>query len=177
VVASVSSLIPALGRQRQVDFWVPGQPGLQSEFLRSFSIASLHAAIVLCDLSRPPAAILTEPCLLTSPPLGFFPPSSHTCILSINTNHITEGFYEVSTKRWDKAVSWVCVSLPALRILSNLTSGGTHSRFSEAVFAGSFGSFIVKLTQAELIGKGGNSTEKMPPKDWAAGKPVGYFLN
>jgi hypothetical protein len=26
------SLIPALGRQRQVDFWVRGQPGLQSEF-------------------------------------------------------------------------------------------------------------------------------------------------
>jgi hypothetical protein len=25
-------IIPALGRQRQVDFWVPGQPGLQSEF-------------------------------------------------------------------------------------------------------------------------------------------------
>jgi hypothetical protein len=25
-------LIPALGRQRQVDFWVPDQPGLQSEF-------------------------------------------------------------------------------------------------------------------------------------------------
>jgi hypothetical protein len=25
-------LIPALGRQRQVDFWVRGQPGLQSEF-------------------------------------------------------------------------------------------------------------------------------------------------
>ena len=25
-------LIPALGRQRQMDFWVPGQPGLQSEF-------------------------------------------------------------------------------------------------------------------------------------------------
>ena len=25
-------LIPALGRQKQVDFWVPGQPGLQSEF-------------------------------------------------------------------------------------------------------------------------------------------------
>jgi hypothetical protein len=25
-------LIPALRRQRQVDFWVPGQPGLQSEF-------------------------------------------------------------------------------------------------------------------------------------------------
>jgi hypothetical protein len=25
-------LIPALGRQRQVDFWVWGQPGLQSEF-------------------------------------------------------------------------------------------------------------------------------------------------
>jgi hypothetical protein len=25
-------LIPALGRQTQVDFWVPGQPGLQSEF-------------------------------------------------------------------------------------------------------------------------------------------------
>jgi hypothetical protein len=24
-------LIPALGRQRQVDFWVGGQPGLQSE--------------------------------------------------------------------------------------------------------------------------------------------------
>jgi hypothetical protein len=24
-------LIPALGRQRQVDFWVRGQPGLQSE--------------------------------------------------------------------------------------------------------------------------------------------------
>jgi hypothetical protein len=25
-------LIPALGRKRQVDFWVRGQPGLQSEF-------------------------------------------------------------------------------------------------------------------------------------------------
>jgi hypothetical protein len=25
-------LIPALGRQRQADFWVRGQPGLQSEF-------------------------------------------------------------------------------------------------------------------------------------------------
>jgi hypothetical protein len=25
-------LIPALVRQRQVDFWVRGQPGLQSEF-------------------------------------------------------------------------------------------------------------------------------------------------
>jgi hypothetical protein len=25
-------LITALGRQRQVDFWVRGQPGLQSEF-------------------------------------------------------------------------------------------------------------------------------------------------
>jgi hypothetical protein len=25
-------LIPALGSQRQVDFWVRGQPGLQSEF-------------------------------------------------------------------------------------------------------------------------------------------------
>jgi hypothetical protein len=25
-------LIPALGRQRQVDFWIRGQPGLQSEF-------------------------------------------------------------------------------------------------------------------------------------------------
>jgi hypothetical protein len=27
-----TSLIPALGRQRQMDFWVRGQPGLQSEF-------------------------------------------------------------------------------------------------------------------------------------------------
>jgi hypothetical protein len=27
-----SEAIPALGRQRQVDFWVRGQPGLQSEF-------------------------------------------------------------------------------------------------------------------------------------------------
>jgi hypothetical protein len=25
-------LIPALGRQKQVDFWVRGEPGLQSEF-------------------------------------------------------------------------------------------------------------------------------------------------
>jgi hypothetical protein len=25
-------LIPALGRERQEDFWVQGQPGLQSEF-------------------------------------------------------------------------------------------------------------------------------------------------
>jgi hypothetical protein len=25
-------LIPALGRQRQVDFWVRGQPALQSEY-------------------------------------------------------------------------------------------------------------------------------------------------
>jgi hypothetical protein len=28
----LTPLIPALGRQRQVDFWVWGQPGLQSEF-------------------------------------------------------------------------------------------------------------------------------------------------
>jgi hypothetical protein len=28
----LTPLIPALGRQRQVDFWVRGQPGLQSEF-------------------------------------------------------------------------------------------------------------------------------------------------
>jgi hypothetical protein len=28
----LTPLIPALGRQRQADFWVPGQPGLQSEF-------------------------------------------------------------------------------------------------------------------------------------------------
>jgi hypothetical protein len=28
-------LIPALGRQRQADFWVRGQPGLQSEFKKS----------------------------------------------------------------------------------------------------------------------------------------------
>jgi hypothetical protein len=28
----VVPLIPALGRQRQVDFWGWGQPGLQSEF-------------------------------------------------------------------------------------------------------------------------------------------------
>jgi hypothetical protein len=27
-----TALIPALGRQRQADFWVRGQPGLQSEF-------------------------------------------------------------------------------------------------------------------------------------------------
>jgi hypothetical protein len=25
-------LIPAIGRQRQADFWIWGQPGLQSEF-------------------------------------------------------------------------------------------------------------------------------------------------
>jgi hypothetical protein len=30
-------LIPALGRQRQVDFWVWGHPGLQSEFQDSQS--------------------------------------------------------------------------------------------------------------------------------------------
>jgi hypothetical protein len=28
----VHALIPALGRQRQADFWIRGQPGLQSEF-------------------------------------------------------------------------------------------------------------------------------------------------
>jgi hypothetical protein len=27
-----TTLIPTLGRQRQADFWVQGQPGLQSEF-------------------------------------------------------------------------------------------------------------------------------------------------
>jgi hypothetical protein len=32
VVPGPIPLIPALGRQRQADFWVPGQPGLQSEF-------------------------------------------------------------------------------------------------------------------------------------------------
>jgi hypothetical protein len=30
-------LIPALGRQKQADFWVQGQPGLQSEFQDSQS--------------------------------------------------------------------------------------------------------------------------------------------
>jgi hypothetical protein len=30
-------LVPALGRQRQADFWVQGQPGLQSEFQDSQS--------------------------------------------------------------------------------------------------------------------------------------------
>jgi hypothetical protein len=29
--------MPALGRQKQVDFWVQGQPGLQSEFQDSQS--------------------------------------------------------------------------------------------------------------------------------------------
>ena len=28
----LAPLIPALGRQKQVDLWVQGQPGLQSEF-------------------------------------------------------------------------------------------------------------------------------------------------
>jgi hypothetical protein len=28
-------LVPALGRQRQADFWVLGQPGLQTEFHRA----------------------------------------------------------------------------------------------------------------------------------------------
>jgi hypothetical protein len=32
-------LIPVLGRQRQADFWVWGQPGLQSEFQDSQSYA------------------------------------------------------------------------------------------------------------------------------------------
>jgi hypothetical protein len=30
--------IPALGRQRQVDFWVPGKAGLPSEFQDSKAI-------------------------------------------------------------------------------------------------------------------------------------------
>jgi hypothetical protein len=31
-VSKDHALIPALGRQRQADFWVRGQPGLKSEF-------------------------------------------------------------------------------------------------------------------------------------------------
>jgi hypothetical protein len=31
-VLQMLTFLPALGRQRQVDFWVRGQPGLQSEF-------------------------------------------------------------------------------------------------------------------------------------------------
>jgi hypothetical protein len=31
-VVAHALLIPALGSQRQVDFWVQGQPGLPSEF-------------------------------------------------------------------------------------------------------------------------------------------------
>ena len=31
------ALIPALGKQRQADFWVRGQPGLQTEFQDSQS--------------------------------------------------------------------------------------------------------------------------------------------
>jgi hypothetical protein len=42
-------LIPALGRQRQKDFWVRGQPGLQSEFQDSQGYTE-------------------KPCLGTSPP-------------------------------------------------------------------------------------------------------------
>jgi hypothetical protein len=32
VVLQEANSVPALGRQREVDFWVRGQPGLQSEF-------------------------------------------------------------------------------------------------------------------------------------------------
>jgi hypothetical protein len=32
IICRSCTLIPVLGRQRQADFWVRGQPGLQSEF-------------------------------------------------------------------------------------------------------------------------------------------------
>jgi len=35
-------LIPALGRQRQADVWVQGQPGLQSEFQDSQGYTEKH---------------------------------------------------------------------------------------------------------------------------------------
>jgi hypothetical protein len=35
-------LISALGRQRQADFWVRGQPGLQSEFQENFIQKTLY---------------------------------------------------------------------------------------------------------------------------------------
>jgi hypothetical protein len=35
-------LIPALGRQRQADFWVRAQPGLQSEFQDSQGYTEKH---------------------------------------------------------------------------------------------------------------------------------------
>ena len=40
-------LIPALGRQRQVDFWVQGQPGLQSDFQDSQSYIQFQEKLVL----------------------------------------------------------------------------------------------------------------------------------
>jgi hypothetical protein len=41
-VIACTRLIPALGMQRQVDFWVWGQPGLQSELQDSQGYAEKH---------------------------------------------------------------------------------------------------------------------------------------
>lgn len=38
-------------------------------------------------------------------------------------------------------------------------------------------SFISTPTQARVTGEEGPSAEKMPPSDWAVGKPVRHFLN
>jgi hypothetical protein len=57
-------LIPALGRQRQADFWVQGQPGLQSEFQDSLATARTDRE-TLSQPPSPPKKILTSTwCLL-----------------------------------------------------------------------------------------------------------------
>jgi hypothetical protein len=48
-------LVPALGRQRQVDLWVPGQPGLHSEFQASlvYTVSSRPAWSTQWVLAQP----------------------------------------------------------------------------------------------------------------------------
>jgi hypothetical protein len=63
-------LIPALGRQRQVDFWVPGQPGLQSKFEDSQSYTKKPCHLLpepaRATGCRPPRALEYSPHRRTS---------------------------------------------------------------------------------------------------------------
>jgi hypothetical protein len=82
-------LIPALGRQRQADFWVRGQPGLQSEFQDSQGYTEkpclektenkktttkkeeFMSWLVVCKASQGSTLVIVKITTLVPPPLFF----------------------------------------------------------------------------------------------------------
>jgi hypothetical protein len=90
-------LIPALGRQRQADFWVRGQPGLQSEFQDSQGYTE-------------------KPCLEKQKKKGGGKemcrqnPLVIWCIHIFKTQHVTfSRYYSLTCKNWSPPSKFGCV--------------------------------------------------------------------